>query len=234
MKTVFTIDNVGCNLGVLLNGSAAMARGSEKYLNHIKNLSLSYEMFITLQKQVKLIGVTENFKEILRFYHAPDGEIPAGFCPTLQLENAATLFVDLKRNINYGKNGEKRPTKVLYSADCADPYEISAMKNLLANITTNPAIIYDRFLNNEKANVNHLFRTREDVLTEICRIVGSGVDISVEINNPFASEAEILDEMAAMTEIISKYQIVVKVPHLGPINKENLRTLTDGVFPASL
>ena len=227
----FTLENIVCDVQGLLNGSASMARGCEDYAVCVSGVRLSYETFSAIRERVRFVGVTENFKEILRFYHVKDDQIPAGFCPTLRLENDSTLLIDLKRNINYGKNGEKRATRVLYSADCANPYEIASMKNLLANITTNPSIIYDRFLNNEKANIDHRFHTREEVLSEIIKVVGPGVDISVEINDPFASEQQILEEVSAMEEIISKYQIVVKVPHLGPINKDNLKSLTNNTFP---
>ena len=43
------------------------------------------------------------------------------------------------------KNGKKRPTKLIFSADCANPCEVESMKNLIGNLTCNPAIIYNQF-----------------------------------------------------------------------------------------
>ena len=53
------------------------------------------------------------------------------------------LRADLVRDISYDKNGQKRPTQFLFSADTADPYEIGPIKHLIANLTCNPGIIYD-------------------------------------------------------------------------------------------
>ena len=53
----------------------------------------------------------------------------------------------------------------------------------------------------------------------------------MEIDNPFASESEILEGMAPISEILSPYRIVVKVPHLGPLNKNNITALLEGNFP---
>ncbi len=231
MKNAITLQDVSCTLHGLQEGQIPVMHGQEAYFDRARQLSLSFEAFEPLARQVKCLGVTPNFIDIIDYFNVPAGELPAGFRPVLALNGKGELLVDLKRDIGYGKNGEKRGTRVLFSADCANPYEIAAMKGLLANVTTNPSIIYDRFLNNEKANAGRRFHTREEVLTEIGRIVGPGVDISVEINDPFASEQEILDEMAQMTEILSPYRIVVKVPHLGPLNRDNIGALVSGGFP---
>lgn len=220
--------NVSCRLGEFVAAGANIVPGQESYFKRTENFKLDADTYLKLSPSVKAVGVTKNFMEIVDFFAAPEGETPAGFQPVYQLQGDGALLVDLKRNINYSKNGEKRPTGVLFSADCADPYEIKKFRNLIANVTTNPAIIYNTFINNEKANVGHLFNTREEVMAEIAKIVGPGVDISVELNNPFASEQEILDEVKAFEEILSKYRLVVKVPHLGPINKENSATLLAG------
>lgn len=214
--------------GEFAKAGAQIISGQESYVKRAENFAVDMDMFLKVKDVVKAIGVTKNFIEIIDFFDAPDGETPAGFQPVFELTGDGAMLADLKRNINYSKNGEKRPTGVLFSADCADPYEIRKFRNLIANVTTNPAIIYNTFINNEKANVGHLFNTREEVMTEIAKIVGPGVDISVELNNPFASENEILDEVKAFEEILSKYRLVVKVPHLGPITKENSAALLGG------
>ena len=48
------------------------------------------------------------------------------------------LEIDLVRNISYDKNGKKRPTKFIFSADTANPYEVEPIKNLIGNLTCNP------------------------------------------------------------------------------------------------
>lgn len=222
---------ISCTVGGLVSASVPVISGQEAYFNRAKHFPLELDEYLKLNRFVKAVGVTENFKQIVDYFKTPESETPAGFCASYELKSDGSLLVDLKRNINYGKNAEKRATGVLFSADCANPYEIKAFRSVLANITTNPAIIYDTFINNEEANVGHRFNTREEVMAEIADIVGPGVDISVELNNPFASESEILEEIAQFEEILSPYRLVVKVPHLGPINQENSAALIGGEFP---
>jgi hypothetical protein len=85
------------------------------------------------------------------------------------------------------------------------------------------------FINNPKANVGNKFKTRDEVMTEIGRILGPGVDISVELNNPFETDVNrILEEAAKFREILSPYRVVIKVPHTGPVNQENVKELLSG------
>ena len=65
----FTLENIVCDVQGLLNGSASMARGCEDYAVCVSGVRLSYETFSALRERVRFVGVTENFKEILRFYH---------------------------------------------------------------------------------------------------------------------------------------------------------------------
>jgi len=106
------------------------------------------------------------------------------------------------------------------------------MKNFIANLTTNPQIIYSQFLNNPKANINNQFKDRFEVLEELCKLVGPGVDISCEVNNPFAPENELMEEISRMEEILTPYRLVVKVPHTGPLNKDNVGDFLNGTYPA--
>ena len=139
------------------------------------------------------------------------------------------LRADLKRNISYDKNGQKRPTNLLFSADSANPYEVAPVAGMLSNLTCNPGIIYDLFINNPKANVGGQFKDRDEVITEIGRILGPGCDISVELNDPFRkSDSEILEEAAHFKEMLSEYRVVIKVPHTGPVNRNNVGQLLSG------
>lgn len=102
----------------------------------------------------------------------------------------------------------------------------SSCSPLLANLTCNPGIIYDLFINNPKANIGHKFNTRDEVMTELGRILGPGCDISVELNDPFGkSDAEILEEAEHFRELLTEYRVVIKVPHTGPVNRDNVGQL---------
>ena len=216
----------------LISKSVKIIPGHESYLHRALDFPLNLSAFLELIPFIHYIGVTEYFKKVIDFFQPPLTETPAGFCAVYEWQCDGVLLVGLKRDIGYGKNSTKRGTNVLFSADCANPYEILSCHNLIANVTTNPAIIYNTFINNDKANIGHKFKTREQVIAAIANIVGPGVDISVELNNPFASENEILDEVAKFEEILSPYRLVVKVPHLGPIKQKDIDSLLSGQFPS--
>ena len=85
------------------------------------------------------------------------------------------------------------------------------------------------FINNSKANVGNKYKTRDEVMQEIGRILGPGCDISVELNNPFSDSVnELLEEAAKFREMLSPYRVVIKVPHTGPVNSENVKELLEG------
>ena len=129
------------------------------------------------------------------YFKVPAGHLPAGFRVVWLLAGDGVLTADLVRDISQDADGLPRPTPVLFSADTANPYELEPIAPLIANLTCNPGIIYDLFINNPDANVDHRFSTRQEVMTEIGRILGPGCDISVELNNPFEPDfGKILDE----------------------------------------
>ena len=172
-------------------------RGEEAYVARIAELPLSLEEFRAISGMADYIGVTPEFKKVIQFFKVPEKETPAGFEIQLEVSSDRVLRANLKRNISYDKNGKKRPTNLLFSADSANPYEVAPVAGMLSNLTCNPGIIYDLFINNPKANVGNKFKNRDEVMTEIGRILGPGCDISVELNDPFGkSDAQILDEAA--------------------------------------
>jgi len=123
----------------------------------------------------------------------------------------------------------KRPTGMVFSADSANPYEIAPISPLLGNLTCNPGIVYDLFINNPKANIGNKYQTRDEVFEEIGRILGPGCDISVELNNPFEKNFEkILEECEKFKDLLTEYRLVIKVPHTGPVNAENVGELLTG------
>lgn len=208
---------------------AGAARGEELFVARVLNMQISAADYAMLKGTVKYIAVTDRFKDVIKTFSVPEGETPAGFRLESSLESDGVLRVDLVRDISYDKNGMKRPTKVIFSADSANPYEVAPIAPLLGNLTCNPGIVYDLFINNPKANVGGLFKTREEVMSEIGRVLGPGCDISVELNNPFEKDfSKILEECEQFKELLSEYRLVVKVPHTGPINAENVSELLEG------
>jgi hypothetical protein len=208
---------------------ATVINSDKKYVERILNSQLTLEQYNFLKGIIRQIGVTKNFREIIDYFKVPEAETPAGFRIQYQLDEAGVLRIDLVRDISFDRNGVKRPTKVLFSADSANPYEIEPVKNIIANLTCNPGIIYDLFINNPKANVGNKFKTRDEVMEEIGNILGPGCDISVELNNPFSdSTDELLEEASRFREMLSPYRVVIKVPHTGPVNGENVKELLEG------
>lgn len=224
------LSDMKCALGALVQSGklAVTSDTSADIFGRIKNLSLDFSDYAQLSGAAASVGVTGEFEKVLNTFPVPEGEIPAGFRPELLLGGDGSFRIDLKRDISYEKNGRKRPTNVLYSANSANPFEVSAMKDMIANLTTNPQIIYDHFLHNPKANVGGQFKDRFEVLAELAKIVGPGVDISVEVNNPFAPESELMEEIARCEEILTPYRLVVKVPHTGPIGGKNVEDFLSG------
>jgi len=201
----------------------------EKYVAHVLDQPLSLDVYARLKEVARAFGVTKAFRSVIDTFKVPSQETPAGFRIEFVLDPDAVVRADLVRDISCDKNGQKRPTRVLFSADSANPYEIAPIAPMLANLTCNPGIVYDLFINNPKANVGKKFKTRDEVMAEIGRIVGPGVDISVELNNPFEeSEQKILEEAEKFREMLTPYRVVIKVPHTGPVNAANVGELLSG------
>ena len=222
LKTIISAHNKKDSLATVISSDV-------KYVDRVLNTPLSAAQYDFLKDIVKYVGVTTNFREVIDYFKTPAGETPAGFKVQYELTEKNVLRIDLVRNISYDKNGIMRPTKHLFSADSANPYEIEPIKNVIANLTCNPGIIYDLFINNPKANTGNKFKTRDEVIQEIGNILGPGCDISVELNNPFSDSInELLEEAARFKEMLSKYRVVIKVPHTGPVNAENVREILEG------
>ncbi len=220
---------IKCSLNTFKKTDVTFIDSEKAYISRVADQPMAFETFQALKPYVKSIGVTDGFKKVIDTFDVSEGQTPAGFRVEYELEEDGALRADLVRDISYDKNGVKRPTNVLFSADSANPYEVAPIKNILANLTCNPGIIYDLFINNPKANVGNQFKTRDEVMAEIGRILGPGADISVELNDPFGkSDAEILEEAAKFKEMLSEYRVVIKVPHTGPVSKETVDQLLTG------
>ena len=210
-------------------------KGQESLVNRIINNTITISEYMTLKDVVSYISVTKRFEDVIKTFKVPEGETPAGFRVACTIDSDRVMRFDLIRDISYDKNGEKRPTKVIFSADSANPYEVAPIAGLLGNLTCNPGIVYDLFINNPKANVGNKFKTRDEVMMELGRILGPGCDISVELNNPFEQDfSKILEEVEQFKEILSEYRLVVKVPHTGPVNAQNVHELLEGDKKLSL
>lgn len=205
------------------------ARGASDHLARVLDHQVDAGYLPLLTKRAKYLGVSDEFVRICDYFKPADGHTPAGFRFEYDLEADGLLNVNLVRDIGYDTDGQRRPTNVIYSADSANPYEVAPIAPLLGNLTCNPGIIYDLFINNPKANIGHKFATRDEVMAEIGRILGPGVDISVELNNPFESDFnKILEEAEFFKELLSEWRVVIKVPHTGPVNAENVGQLLSG------
>lgn len=215
-------------LASLLEKNTTVVPGDESFVRRALHKEISQDEFSLLRTCVRHIGVTERFRDVLRTFPVAENETPAGFEIRYELAPDGLLNIDLKRNISYDKNGEKRPTKFIYSADSANPYEIAPIKDLIGNLTCNPGIIYDLFINNPEANVGHKYHTRDEVMKDIADLLGPGCDISVELNDPFADFSAILEEAQKFREMFSEYRMVIKVPHTGPVNASNVGQLLTG------
>jgi hypothetical protein len=176
------------------------------------------------------IGVSRRFMQVVdEFADAtPPATTPAGFRIEPSVDRDGTVWFDLVRDISRGWNGEPRPTPLLFSVDTANPYEVEPCAAFVANMTCNPGIVYDLFINDPEANIGHRFHTLEEVLTELGRILGPGSDMSVELNNPFADFGRILEQIHSYEEIVSRHRLVIKVPHTGPVNAANVSQLLEG------
>lgn len=217
-------------LNVTLNSvGLETVRGEEKYVNAVGNMPITREEYSDLKLMAKYVGVTDQFKDVLKTFQTPEGETPAGFKREITIDQDGVARVDLVRDISYDKNGILRPTNVLFSADSANPYEVEPISPLISNLTCNPGIIYDLFINNPEANVGHKYKNRDEVMEEIGKILGPGCDISVELNNPFEQDFnKILEEAEKFKEMFSKYRVVIKVPHTGAVTPENVNQLLSG------
>ena len=207
----------------------AAARGNDDVLARVTNLAVDPRSVTLLGDASWVVAGTERFRDVIRTFQPAAGETPAGFRVEASLAPDRLLEIDLVRDIGYDKNGERRPTGVVFSADSANPYEVAPIAGLLGNLTCNPGIVYDLFINNPEANVGHKFSTLEEVMTELADVLGPGCDVSVELENPFEPDFDrILAEIEPFERILSPYRLVVKVPHTGPVNGANVPELLSG------
>lgn len=207
---------------------AVPAKGQEELVSRVMDTPVTDNELASLNGRVKYISAGDTYRDVMKVFPTEQGT-PAGFRRELTLCPGEVLCVDLARDISCGKNGEKRPTNVLFSADSANPYEVEPISPFLANLTCNPGIVYDLFINNPKANVGNKFKDRDEVMRELGRILGSGCDISVELNNPFETDFNVLlEEAEKFREMLSAYRVVIKVPHMGAVSPENVEELLGG------
>jgi len=208
---------------------AEPVRGQAEAVGRIESMLIDQDAFAFLQTRVTHLGVTARFEDVLKTFPTPAGHLPPGFRVDTEFKTGGLLEADLVRDISYGADGELRPTSLIFSADSANPYEVEPIAPLLGNLTCNPGIIYDLFINNPKANVGGKFTTRDEVMAELGRILGPGCDISVELNNPFEADFnKLLEEAALFKEMLSEYRVIIKVPHMGPVNADNVHQLMEG------
>ena len=179
--------------------------GEEELVGRLSRLPLSEETFAQALRYGRQLGVTAEFSRVIDYFAVPPGHLPAGFRVVWRLAADGLLSADLVRDIGQDADGVPRPTPMLFSADTANPYELEPVAPLIANLTCNPGIIYDLFINNPRANVEQRYSTRDEVMTEIARILGPGCDVSVELNDPFEPDfGKVLAECEQMRDILGE------------------------------
>ncbi len=205
-----------------------IVRGHEEYVARLPRRVI--DLATDQSAPVAGIAVSERFQQVVDEFEdaTPPQATPAGFRIEWSTDASGTARFDLVRDISRDHDGELRPTPLLFSVDSANPYEVAPCAGLVANMTCNPGIVYDLFLNDPEANVDHRFHTLEEVMAELARVLGPGCDMSVELNNPFADFGQILEQIQRYEEIISSHRLVIKVPHTGPVNADNVTQLLDG------
>lgn len=203
-------------------------RGQEADVDRVLAQPLDPGAAEDLRRHARGLGVTDELAHVVRLFATPPGHTPAGFRITSELEADGTLRFGLRRDISYDADGALRPTGQLFSVDSANPYEIAPVAPLVANLTCNPSIIWDLFLSDPTKNVGGAFKDRDDVMTEIARILGPGADMSLELEDPFDDVERVLDEAEHLRELVTPYRCVIKVPHTGPVNAANAPALLEG------
>ena len=207
---------------------AEHVRNEEDFVHRVLEMPIAESDYWKLRGHIQYVGVTDRFKDVMKTFPTEVGT-PAGFRRELQMASDGVLRVDLVRDIAYDKNGERRPTNVLFSADSANPYEVAPISPFLSKMPCNAGIIYALFISNPRANVGNTYKSRDEVMEEIGRILGTGCDISVELNNPFEKDFNvILEEAEKFREMFSEYRVVIKVPHTGAVTPENVEQLLSG------
>ena len=207
---------------------AAAAKGEEELVARVLDTAIPEADFMAMSGRVRYLGAGGTFKDVMEKFPSEEGT-PPGFKRVFEMRPDGLLIVDLARDISYDRNGAPRPTNVLFSADSANPYEVAPISPFIANLTCNPGIVYDLFINNPKANAGGKYKNRDEVMEEIGRILGPGCDISVELNNPFESDfSAILEEVEKFRDMFTKYRVVIKVPHTGAVTPENVGQLLGG------
>lgn len=93
---------------------------------------------------------------------------------------------------------------------------------MLSNLTCNPGIIYDLFINNLRQTWEQVQEQRRGYDGD-WQDSGTRMRYQRELNDPWESDAQILEEAAKFKEMLSEYRVVIKVPHTGPVNKDNVK-----------
>jgi hypothetical protein len=138
------MNEIKLSLGTLLfahdqsDSLVSVISKDKEYVDRVVNQPISADHFSFLKNHVRYVGVTSNFREIIDYF-----KTPAGFRIEYKLTESNVLRVDLGRDISFDRNGQKRPTKVLFSTDSANPYEVEPVKNVIASRTSVFGQIYD-------------------------------------------------------------------------------------------
>ena len=116
---------LNCTASTLLGRNADSVKvipGDEEYVARILSHRIDLDLYDQIRTYAKGFGVTEGFKKVIQHFKVPSGETPAGFRVEYNMDADGAVRADLVRDISYDKNGQKRQTNLLFSADSANPY----------------------------------------------------------------------------------------------------------------
>ena len=73
-----------------LTGQLKVMDSQEKEIQRIEDHEISTELYDAVLKRGKTLGVTERFRDVIREFHTPEGETPAGFQVVYELQPDGT------------------------------------------------------------------------------------------------------------------------------------------------
>ena len=91
---------------LLANDGTSIVKSDEAYIGRVLDHAFDVDDLLKIQGSIKYVGVTASFRDVIDYFHVPEGQTPPGFRIEYVYIGKGLLAVDLVRDISYGKNGE--------------------------------------------------------------------------------------------------------------------------------